>query len=146
MNHLIVFLFVIAISFRLNGACPSNRVVIHNQVGPGIPLQYNCYGKNGKQTLKSGVRYIRTSSHTITFTDDYYKKGSTYARTIITCNLRYGPANENYFEGLKVYKSLLSPSGGSCYSVINQVFAKIGGIYFKKNSEPMVGPLKWLKT
>lgn len=138
MNHLLVFLLVIAVFFMLNEACPKSRIVIQNQLGPGIPLQYHCRGKQGNTTRDTGVATLRTfnANYTITIID----RPVNGTRAMITCDLSYGPRNEYYYDVQVFYGAM------RCIQRIHLWTAKIDGIYFKKkDSYPMKLVLKWRK-
>lgn len=57
MNHLIVFMLVNTMYFRLNEACKLNIIEIHNQLGPGRRLQHHC--RRNIDQLDRKIHYLK---------------------------------------------------------------------------------------
>lgn len=82
--------------FRLHEACKKNRVVLHNELSPGRPLEFHCYSLYndlGIQNLTfNGTPFV------IEFHDD------VLFLTEWDCLLRQEPDLE-YFYNVEVYKA-----------------------------------------
>ncbi|ESQ31673.1 hypothetical protein EUTSA_v10005414mg [Eutrema salsugineum] len=135
MNHLILFLVIIATCFEPNEACKKNNVEIHNELGPGRILELHCYSKDddlGIQKLS-----FNAPPYIIRFHDEVINL------TKWNCILRQGAKMEYSFD-VEVYKAgaRVIPRCGQ----LRVWSARIDGIYFKrKYSDPLKRVLSWNK-
>lgn len=68
MRFRIVIYVFMAMYIGLNNACKNNRIEIHNQLAPGLFLQYQC--RQNVENILHGVSYLKfNESHTISFRD-----------------------------------------------------------------------------
>ncbi|KAF8044748.1 hypothetical protein N665_7110s0002 [Sinapis alba] len=120
MKLLTIFIFVLATYYRFGTACKDNRVVIINQLGPGILLTYDCYYKNpdihaGKYTLKFN------KWHDMEFQD----ASITFVKKTITCNFKY----DKYYYDFRAYREA---AFGRC-GALRSYAARKDGIYFRRS-------------
>ncbi|KAL0718339.1 hypothetical protein Bca4012_067661 [Brassica carinata] len=130
MKRLVLFI-LFTTYFRLHEACEKNRVVLHNELGPGRLLTFHCV--SNKDDL--GVKNLTFNAipYVIEFHDDIL------FLTIWECLLQQG-ANMEYFSKVEVYKSGIIPECGQ----IRVWTAKLDGIYFSRNLDtPPVLALHW---
>ncbi|KAL0718341.1 hypothetical protein Bca4012_067663 [Brassica carinata] len=128
-------LYTAGVRKMLHEACEKNRVVLHNELGPGRLLNFRCVSNDddlGIQTLA-----FNATPYIISFHDDILLV------TTWRCLLRQG-ANMEYFYRAEVYSSgdRLIPNCGQ----IRVWTAKLDGIYFSRNLDtPPVLALHWNK-
>ncbi|XP_019089507.1 PREDICTED: uncharacterized protein LOC109128151 [Camelina sativa] len=86
MNRLMICMFVIAMCFGLNVAfdmfpCPKNQIIIENDLGPGLVLQYHCHSRDDNLDVANlqfkEVKFI-------------YFADKLGRRTRWTCSLKHG--------------------------------------------------------
>ncbi|CAH8392804.1 unnamed protein product [Eruca vesicaria subsp. sativa] len=134
MKHLILFILVTT-CLRLYEACEKNRVILHNELGPGRVLTFHCASNNddlGIQTLA-----FNASPYIIAFHD------GVFFLTSWKCMLRQG-TNMEYFYEVQVYRAgqIYKPKCGE----IRVWTAKLDGIYFSRDLvTPPVLALRWKK-
>ncbi|CAH8392807.1 unnamed protein product [Eruca vesicaria subsp. sativa] len=130
MKLLTLFLLVTTY-FRLHETCEYNRVVLHNELGPGRLLEFHCssmYDDLGVRNLT-----FNATPFVIKFHDDLY-----YI-TYWNCLLRQGVDME-YFYNVEVYKAAWLFRCGQ----IRVWTAKLDGIYFSRSLDtPPVLALHW---
>ncbi|KAF8088041.1 hypothetical protein N665_0557s0041 [Sinapis alba] len=132
MKHLIIFILVTTY-FRPHEACVKNRVLLHNELGPGRLLEFHCYSLYNDLGVKNLT--FNATPYVIEFHDD------VIVLTIWDCLLRQG-ANLEYFYKVEVYKAghRIIPKCGQ----IRVWTAKLDGIYFSRDLDtPPVLALHW---
>ncbi|CAN6970393.1 unnamed protein product [Brassica rapa subsp. trilocularis] len=135
MKHLILFILVTTY-FRLHEACEKNRVLLHNELGPGRILEFHCYSLHDDLGVKN--LNFNAPPYVIEFHDD------VIIRTAWICLLRQG-ANKEYSYKVEVYRAGYNfiPKCGQ----IRVWTAKLDGIYFSRNLDtPPVLALRWNKA
>ncbi|KAF8103889.1 hypothetical protein N665_0183s0064 [Sinapis alba] len=134
MKHLILFILVITY-FRPHEACIKNRVLLHNELGPGKRLEFHCYSAHNDLSVNN--LNFNDTPYVIKFHDDWL------FQTIWDCLLKQG-ANMEYFYRVEVYKA-----GRRVFPKCGQIrvwTAKLDGIYFSRNLDtPPVLALRWNK-
>ena len=136
MKHLILFILVTVTYFRSQEACVKNRVVIHNELGPGRNLEYHCYSNKDDLGIKNMA--FNATPYVIEFHDD------VILITTWDCLLRQG-ANMEYSYKVEVYRAghRIIPKCGQ----IRVWTAKLDGIYFSRDLDtPPVLALRWNKA
>ena len=135
MKHLILFILVTTY-FRLHEACEKNRVLLHNELGPGRILEFHCYSVNNDLGVKN--LNFNATPYVIEFHDD------VILITTWDCLLRQG-ANMEYSYKVEVYRAghRIIPKCGQ----IRVWTAKLDGIYFSRDLDtPPVLALRWNKA
>ena len=135
MKHLVLFILVTTY-FRLHEACEMNRVLLHNELGPGRLLEFHCYSVNNDLGVKN--LNFNATPYVIEFHDD------AILITTWDCLLRQG-ANLEYFYKVEAYRAghRIIPKCGQ-----RRVWtAKLDGIYFSRDLDtPPVLALRWNKA
>ncbi|KAF3503547.1 hypothetical protein F2Q69_00040025 [Brassica cretica] len=136
MKHLILFILVTTY-FRLHEACEKNRVLLHNELGPGRILEFHCYSLHNDLGVKN--LNFNAPPYVIEFHDDE----ELYSATKWNCSFRQGTHLEYYYD-VEVYNEgdRLFPRCGQ----LRVWTTIIDGIYFtRKLSIPSVLALRWKK-
>ncbi|KAF8088043.1 hypothetical protein N665_0557s0043 [Sinapis alba] len=134
MKHLVLFILVTTY-FMLHEACEKNRVILHNELGPGRLLNFRCV--SNKDDLGIQTLAFNATPYVIAFHDDLL-----YVTTW-RCLLRQG-VNMEYFYRVEVYSTgqRFLPRCGE----IRVWTAKLDGIYFSRHLDtPPVLALRWNK-
>ncbi|EOA33974.1 hypothetical protein CARUB_v10021469mg [Capsella rubella] len=129
MNRLILFTFVVTSCFGLNAAfffdmfpCPSNEVIITNDLGPGLVLQYHCHSRDDNL----GVQHLQyNDTKRIKFGDKIGK------RTRWTCLLKHGIRMQFYREFIAYRMANVR----RC-NAMRHWYARKDGIYINRNQRP----------
>ncbi|ESQ50751.1 hypothetical protein EUTSA_v10023047mg [Eutrema salsugineum] len=135
MNHSKIFMLVFLLFFGLYEAKNPNRIIVHNQLGSGIPLQYHCHDNGDKDT---GVRTLSefNSNWTHTFFD-------SIGVIVWNCDLHFQTDKEYYFDNLEVYRNGIIIRSGQ----LRQWTARLDGIYFTRDyKKPVEHVLNWNST
>ncbi|ESQ31672.1 hypothetical protein EUTSA_v10005700mg [Eutrema salsugineum] len=135
MNHLILFILLVASYFEPNEACKENHVVIHNELGPGKILQLHC--KSEDDDLGIQKFNYKAPPSIIRFHDSAVKL------TTWRCVFRHGPQMKS-FNDVQVYRAgrRLVPRCGQ----LRVWTARPDGIYFKRKlQEPLKLKFFWNK-
>ncbi|KAL0856426.1 hypothetical protein Bca101_061579 [Brassica carinata] len=135
MKYLVLFLLVTTY-FRLLQACEKNRVLLHNELGPGRVLEFHCYSVDNDLGVKN--LNFNAPPYVIEF------HNNVMIRTTWDCLLKQG-ANKEYFYKIEAYKAGYNfiPKCGQ----IRVWTAKLDGIYFSRNLDtPPVLALRWNKA
>ncbi|CAN8244973.1 unnamed protein product [Cochlearia groenlandica] len=134
-NLVIVFTLVsIIMYFGINEACPENRFVLENDIGPNIPVQYHCLGLPGQDT---GVKVLKYRTNYTHWFKDVFRKRTTW-----TCQIRYGNPLTHSFDRLQVYRGARD---SRCNQLRHWSF-RINGIYFRRDQAKSLGyVLPWTK-
>ncbi|KAF3569357.1 hypothetical protein DY000_02011506 [Brassica cretica] len=137
MNYLILFILVTVTYFRPQEACVKNRVVIHNELGPGRILEYHCYSNRDDLGIKNMA--FNATPYVIAFHDEIFYL------TTWNCLLRQGPNNNNKF----VYDVQMYKAGPRLIPRCGQIriwTATIEGIYFARDLDtPPVLAIRWIE-
>ncbi|WZZ85091.1 hypothetical protein YC2023_113670 [Brassica napus] len=106
----------------LHEACEKNRVLLHNELGPGRILEFHCYSLHNDLGVKN--LNFNAPPYVIEFHDD------VIIRTAWICLLRQG-ANKEYSYQVEVYRAGYNfiPKCGE----IRVWTAKLDGIYFSRS-------------
>ncbi|ESQ38718.1 hypothetical protein EUTSA_v10029524mg [Eutrema salsugineum] len=136
MNHLIVFMLVIAMYFGLNEASLKNRIEIHNQLALGHRLQYQC--RNNINPFDDKVQYLNfNDTKVIEFHDPFYSD----KRLQWNCILKHGP-NMMYYYDIRVYRA----AAYRRFNLLRSWTAKSDGIYYRESyKKPSGHVLHWMK-
>ncbi|CAL9214273.1 unnamed protein product [Arabidopsis halleri] len=128
MNRFIIFMFVVATCLGLNVAffdmfpCPKNKILITNELGPGLVLQYHCHSRDNNLNV-ANLQFNETKE--IAFGD---KLGR---RTRWTCLLKHG-LYMRYFSEFIAYRMA---NVRRCGAYRNWI-ARKDGIYVIRNRNP----------
>ncbi|XP_020865716.1 LOW QUALITY PROTEIN: S-protein homolog 14 [Arabidopsis lyrata subsp. lyrata] len=127
MNRFLIFMFVVATCFGLNVAfdmfpCPSNTILITNELGPSLVLQYHCHSRDNNLNV-SNLQFNETK--VINFGD---KLGR---RTRWTCLLKHGLYMRYYSEFIGYRMGNVRRCGHTRHWI-----ARKDGIYLTRNQNP----------
>ncbi|XP_010449896.1 PREDICTED: uncharacterized protein LOC104732071 [Camelina sativa] len=136
MNRLMICMFVLAMCFGLNVSswfkCPNNKILIENDLGPGLVLQYHCHSRDDNLTV-ANLQFKEMKR--IVFGD---KLGR---RTRWTCTLKHG-LYMRYSKEFIAYKAGVIDDCDKWRHWI----AKRDGIYLIKDKKlPAVFKHAWIK-
>lgn len=150
MNHLIVFMLVIALCFglneglvcgtgnsqhpRCNSVCLLNILEFRNELAPGSILKVNC----------TSNRNEAKGHHDVTFDNTYrfFVNENGDNRIVWRCHLRQGQNMEHFLELWRAYRGAYQSRCGQIRSWV----AKVDGVHLVRNHEPKGHQHHWITS